>query len=82
LAAQLQVHPSATWWITVIKKGFFATYSNASIIKVTLTMILDLLPHEGRPAVLWDQAGVMDVVLLLVMYGGASMNRRGPAGSC
>jgi hypothetical protein len=45
-------------------------------------MIPDLLPHEARPVVLWGQAGVMDVALLLVMYGDASMNRRGPAGLC
>jgi hypothetical protein len=43
-------------------------------------MIPDLLPHEARPVVLWGQAGVMDVALLLVMYDGASMNRRGPWG--
>jgi hypothetical protein len=41
-------------------------------------MIPDLLPHEARPVVLWGQAGVMDIALLLVMYGDASMNRRGP----
>jgi hypothetical protein len=45
-------------------------------------MILDLLRHEERPILLWGKASVMDVALLLVMYGGASMNRRGPAGLC
>jgi hypothetical protein len=29
----------------------------------------DLLPHEARPVVLWDQADVVDVALLLVMSG-------------
>jgi hypothetical protein len=42
----------------------------------------DLLPHEARPVVLWGQAGVMDVALLLVMTDGASQDRRGPAGLC
>jgi hypothetical protein len=43
-------------------------------------MILNLLPHQARPAVLSGKFGVMDIALLLMMYGGASMNRRGPAG--
>jgi hypothetical protein len=45
-------------------------------------MIPELLPHEARHVVLWGQDDVMDVAMLLVMYGGASMNRRGPAGLC
>jgi hypothetical protein len=45
-------------------------------------MIPDLLPHEARTVVLWGHVGVMDVDLLLVMYGDASMNRRGLAGLC
>jgi hypothetical protein len=32
-------------------------------------MTPDLLPHEARPVVLWDQADVVDVALLLVMSG-------------
>jgi hypothetical protein len=35
-----------------IKKGPFATCSNASVIKITLTTRPDLLPHEARPGVL------------------------------
>jgi hypothetical protein len=34
-----------------IKERPFATYSNASFIKLTLTTILDSLPHGARPAV-------------------------------
>jgi hypothetical protein len=34
--------------VFIIKKGPFATCSNASIIKVKLTTRLDLLPHEAR----------------------------------
>jgi len=45
-------------------------------------MILDVLPHEERHVVLWGQAGVMDAALLLKMYGGALMNKRGPARLC
>jgi hypothetical protein len=45
-------------------------------------MIPDLLPHEERPVVLWGHADVMDAALLLVMYGAASMNKRGPSGLC
>jgi hypothetical protein len=36
---------------SIIKKRLFATCSNASNIKVTLTMRLDLLPHEARHVV-------------------------------
>ena len=32
-------------------------------------MTLDLLPHEARLDVLWDQADVVDVALLLAMSG-------------
>jgi hypothetical protein len=32
--------------VFIIKKGLFATFSKASIIKVTVNMRLDLLPHE------------------------------------
>jgi len=35
-----------------IKEIPFATYSNASFIKMTLTTKLDLLPHGARPVVL------------------------------
>jgi len=38
----------------IIKRRSFAANSNASIIKETLTMRLELLPHEERPAVLWE----------------------------
>jgi hypothetical protein len=31
----------------------------------------DLVPHEERHVVLWGQASVMDVTLLLVMIDGA-----------
>jgi hypothetical protein len=41
-------------------------------------MVPDLLPHEERPVVLWGQDDVMDVSLLLVMYGDESMNRMRP----
>jgi hypothetical protein len=34
--------------VIIIKKGLFATCSNASNIKVTLTTRLDVLPHEAR----------------------------------
>jgi hypothetical protein len=44
-------------------------------------MIPDLLPHEARPAVLWDQADIVDSALLLVMNDDAIMNKRDPAGS-
>jgi len=40
----------------------------------------DLFPHEARPVVLWGQADVMDVYLLLVMIDDASQDRRGPIG--
>jgi hypothetical protein len=43
-------------------------------------MIPDLLPHEARPVVLLGYVGVMDDALLLVMYGGATMNKRSPTG--
>jgi hypothetical protein len=36
-----------------IKKGSFATCSNASNIKMTLTTIPDLLPHAARAVVLY-----------------------------
>jgi hypothetical protein len=39
---------------SIIKKGFFAKCSNASNIKVTLSMTPKLLPHEARHIVLWD----------------------------
>jgi hypothetical protein len=39
---------------SIIKKGIFATWLNASNIKVTLTMRLDLLPHEARHVVFWE----------------------------
>jgi hypothetical protein len=61
-----------------IKKGFFATCSNASSIKMTLTMISDLLPHGERPVVFLDQADVVDVALLLMMNDEALMKKRGP----
>jgi hypothetical protein len=35
---------------SIIKRGLFATCLNASNIKVTLSMRLDLLPHEARPS--------------------------------
>jgi hypothetical protein len=38
--------------VFIIKKGLFVTCSNDSIIKMTLTMRLDLIPHEARPVVL------------------------------
>jgi hypothetical protein len=66
----------------VIKKGLFTTYSNASIIKVILTMKPCVLPHEARLVVPWGQSDLMDVALFLAMYGNASMNRRGHAGLC
>jgi hypothetical protein len=53
------------------------TCSNASNIKMTLTMILDLLPHEEIPVVFLDQADVVDVALLWVMNDGEIMNGRG-----
>jgi hypothetical protein len=64
-----------------IKKGFFATCSNASSIKMTLTMIPNLLPHGARPTIFLDQADVVDVVLLLMMNDEALMKKRGPLGS-
>jgi hypothetical protein len=36
---------------------------------MTLSMTLDLLAYETRLVVLWDQADVVDVALLLVMSG-------------
>ena len=37
-----------------IKEEPFATYSNASFIKMTLTTMLDLLYPRERPSILYD----------------------------
>jgi hypothetical protein len=42
----------------------------------------NLLPQKARHVVLWGQASLMDVALLLVMYDGASQDSRGPARLC
>jgi hypothetical protein len=58
-----------------MKKGFFATCSNASNIKMTLTMIPDALPHGARVVVFLDQVDVVDVALLSMMNDEALMKR-------
>jgi hypothetical protein len=45
--------PQFLWNQERIKKELFSTYSNASIIRVTLSMMPDLLPREVRLVVLW-----------------------------
>jgi len=47
---------------------------------MTLTMLLDLLPHEEILVVFLDQADVVDVALLRVVNDGEIMNKRGPVG--
>jgi hypothetical protein len=49
---------------SIIKRIFNATYSNAPSIKVTLTMIPDLLPHGARSTIFQKQAGVMNAMMM------------------